>query len=583
MLERSIVLKFWFTIVLTVVLVLFLLGLGLSEILENYYYNRIVEDLLVEGQRIGTLIENTAPDKLVEYLDVVTSVLETHIIIVDNRGVVEGCNSLVGLSLGEFFASEDVNRVFIGETVVKQSLNKHFNAMMLSVAMPVLDNRGNVDYGILMFTPTANIIPTIMQMRRLIMIAAFGGVVLATIIGFFFSRRISNPLLEMNSIALGMAKGNFSNKIIVKSQDEIGILGNTLNHLSGKLKDTINQISQEKNKLEGVLSGMADGVISLDKEGKVILFNPQASNCFCGCSEIMEGSYLFGCSNFATLEECFNEVIAKGETIKRVLLWSNMYYAVKILPLFENEEEKDIIGVIIVIQDVTKETKLEQMRSEFVANVSHELRTPLSLIQGYTEALIDGIAEDIQTKDEYLNIINDESIRLKNLVNDLMDLSRLQSGFGQLNKDIINSQLLLETVAQKFKKPLEHNNISITIHVSENAQNLNADGDRLAQVFTNLIDNAIRHTQNGEIRIKVYSHGEESIFEVWDTGMGIASEDIPLIWDRFYKVDKARTRNQSGTGLGLSIVKSIIDAHEGTISVESKPGNGTVFIIRLPR
>lgn len=250
---------------------------------------------------------------------------------------------------------------------------------------------------------------------------------------------------------------------------------------------------------------------------------------------------------------------------------------------FPQFDEQSIRGAVVVIRDMTEERKLEKMRKDFVANVSHELRTPVAMLQGYSEALIDDIAGNEEERKEIIKIINEESLRMGRLVNELLDLARLESGSMSLTFDDVQLNSYIERIGRKFFGLAKENNVHLEVQVNTDKDIYRFDPDRIEQVLTNLIDNAIRHTpEEGLVELKVTSGQNGLILEIKDNGSGIPSEDLPFVFERFYKADKARTRGSSGTGLGLAIAKNIIDAHKGTISVWSELGKGTVFTINLP-
>ncbi|MDF2859513.1 MAG: histidine kinase, partial [Neobacillus sp.] len=250
-------------------------------------------------------------------------------------------------------------------------------------------------------------------------------------------------------------------------------------------------------------------------------------------------------------------------------------------PLYSN---RFIRGAVAVIRDMTEERQLEKMRKDFIANVSHELRTPISMLQGYSEAIVDDIAESQEEKKEMAKVIYDESLRMGRLVNELLDLARMEAGHIQLMIEDVNLSSFLNRIVHKFQGLARENDIHLGVEIENDIPDISFDPDRIEQVLTNLIDNAIRHTPEGGSVKLTGSMDEIGVrVEVSDSGSGIPEEDLPFVFERFYKADKARTRGRTGTGLGLAIAKNIIDAHRGHISVQSKIGQGTTFSFLLPR
>ena len=272
-------------------------------------------------------------------------------------------------------------------------------------------------------------------------------------------------------------------------------------------------------------------------------------------------------------------VDTEQENVEELMIGDH-YWVVVVSPLYNNE---NIRGAVAVLRDMTEEKKLEKMRNDFIANVSHELRTPISMLQGYSEAIIDDIAESKEEKQEIARIIYDESLRMGRLVNELLDLAQMEAGHLSLNYEPVNLEEYLNRVTSKFTGPAKEKNVELKVSLVDRNLTWFFDPDRIEQVLTNLIDNAIRHTQNGGSVAIIQSIEDQQLkIEVKDNGTGIPHEDLPFVFDRFYKADKARTRGKSGTGLGLAIVSNIVKGHHGEITVESKETEGTTFTFKIP-
>lgn len=581
MIRKSVVAKLWVAIVLLMIIILTALNLGLFQLVENFYYSQIARNLINQGQEIARIYQNEPhnPDVSRE-IDLVSRIINTHILIIDKDGNIQACNAMMELQAGSVFFDQDIKNVFKGEIVIRRGFHTHFSTQMLSVALPISIGE-NVQKAILMYTPVAPITATLSSLRTLIFYGLFGSLVLASILAFFLSKTLSRPLLKMNDVALEMAKGDFNNRIPVTSSDEIGLLSASLNYLSVQLKQNIFELSYEKEKLESVLTSMTDGLITLDSHGSVILYNPQAQELLGDCEILQERKRFADCLNFAEIDSLYKQVIADKIPREGTVVNNQKTLSVRLAPLFKPDKE-DLLGVVIVLQDITKERRLEEMRKEFVANVSHELRTPISLIQGYTEAIIDGVADESRQRESFLRVILDETQRLKRLVDDLLELSRLQTGAIEINKEWVNLESLCSRLQEKFAAVLKDTGLGFKCEIGEGAQEVWADRFRMEQVLINLINNAIRYAQKGLLIIKSSKDEKGYVIEVRDTGIGIPQDDLPNIFERFYRTDKSRSRESGGTGLGLSIVKNIVEAHGGKITAESKEGEGTRFKIFLP-
>lgn len=585
MIRNSIIGKLWISIVALIVIVLLFLSLGLSSLLENFYFSQISDELVSEGKQIVKVINSEDNIKeLIEKLDLLSDFTNAHILIVDEKGLVEACNTMMGLPSGSLFEPGELEKVFSGQIITKKGYHHHFNAPMLSAAVPIYDGKDGkeINRALMLFKPVAPITNTINSMRWLTIYAAVGAILLASVVSFFLSRTLSRPLVQMNKVATEMAKGNFENRIEVKSEDEVGLLGASLNYMSTQLKNNIAELSHEKEKLENILASMSDGVITLDAAGNIILINPPAESFLAKCVEnLNSGQNILDCITMADFKLLFDEVNEEKKMQKKDIQIAGKIISVRMTPLLDNDKEK-ILGVVGILQDVTKERELEQMRRDFIANVSHELRTPLSLMQGYSEALLDGMAEDVNKRKKIISIIHQETLRLKRMVNELLDLSRLQTGHFTLNKQLLNITEMLNIIEEKYKPAVIKAGLDFELIIEPNLPKVSADPDRLQQVLINLVENALKHTEKGMISINAFRENEQICIEVTDTGSGISKQDIDLIWERFYKVDKSRNRAKGGTGLGLSIVKNIVKAHDGKVWVRSDEGKGSTFGFCLP-
>ena len=419
-----------------------------------------------------------------------------------------------------------------------------------------------------------NILDTILN-------AVLIGIIISVVFGFFLSRTITTPIAILTQKAEKIAEGDFESKIEVRSRDEIGKLTNTFNFMGSELKATLEQIDSEKNKMETILLYMTDGVIAFDLEGRIIHINPAARRML----EIDEEEYI----SFDDFFKSIHVDISLGEliylehwtTVERPLDINDQHLKA-FFAAFKIEKEKTG-GVVVVLQDITEQQKLDAARREFVANVSHELRTPLTSIKSYTETLLEGAMEDREIANQFLKVINNESDRMTRLVKDLLLLSRLDYTQNQWNKEEYSLVQLIDEVMEKLWIEAKNHSHELTFTKTTEIPLLYGDRDRIQQVIINIITNAIKYTPDGG-KISVYAGRlyNEAYVKIIDNGMGIPKQDLPRIFERFYRVDKARSRELGGTGLGLAIAKEIILAHNGTITIDSDTGKGTEVIIKLP-
>ena len=425
-----------------------------------------------------------------------------------------------------------------------------------------------------------------MQEARMIFIQAMAiAVLISVLISFFITNSITDPINDLTEKAERMASGDFSQQIDVRSNDEIGRLAEMFNMLRQELDNKITETINEKSKLETILRYMVDGLIALDLDGDIVHINP-AAKALLGISddEINEGLDFTG-----ILQRFGKKDITDGikKVISRDVISEIAVYRGKIISVryarFMDDDENDI-GVIMLLQDITEQQKLDQMQKDFVANVSHELRTPITTIKSYTETLLDGAVEDPDMRRNFLNVIDEEAERMTHLVKDLLQLSRLDNDREKLNRQETDMNKLLAKCAQKVMLTAQAKQQTVECNINEDEPlNVFVDIDRIQQVILNILTNSIKYTpEGGRITITSGLEGSAARIVISDTGIGISQAEIGRIFERFYRVDKARSRAMGGTGLGLSIAKNIVEAHHGTISAESVEGKGTSVTVLLP-
>ena len=425
-----------------------------------------------------------------------------------------------------------------------------------------------------------------MQEARMIFIQAMAiAVLISVLISFFITNSITDPINDLTEKAERMASGDFSQQIDVRSNDEIGRLAEMFNMLRQELDNKITETINEKSKLETILRYMVDGLIALDLDGDIVHINPAAKALLdISDDEINEGLDFTG-----ILQRFGKKDITDGikKVISRDVISEIAVYRGKIISVryarFMDDDENDI-GVIMLLQDITEQQRLDQMQKDFVANVSHELRTPITTIKSYTETLLDGAVEDPEMRKNFLNVIDEEAERMTHLVKDLLQLSRLDNDREKLNRQETDMNKLLAKCAQKVMLTAQAKQQTVECNINEDEPlNVFVDIDRIQQVILNILTNSIKYTpEGGRITITSGLEGSAARIVISDTGIGISQAEIGRIFERFYRVDKARSRAMGGTGLGLSIAKNIVEAHHGTISAESVEGKGTSVTVLLP-
>ncbi|MEK5136354.1 cell wall metabolism sensor histidine kinase WalK [Priestia sp. FSL W8-0001] len=426
--------------------------------------------------------------------------------------------------------------------------------------------------------------PVYEQMRKINSIFASGTVislVITALLGVFLAQTITRPMSEMRKQALEMAKGNFSRKAKVYGYDEIGQLALTFNNLTRKLQEAQATTEGERRKLSSVLAHMTDGVIATDRKGRVILINDPAASMLNVSRETVLSEpivTLLGLDETHT----FESLLANQDSLILDFSTKTEPFILRATVSAIQKETGFINGIIIVLHDITEQEKIDQDRREFVANVSHELRTPLTTMRSYLDALAEGAWEDKEIAPSFLHVTQTETERMIRLVNDLLQLSKLDSEDYRFSRDPVNFVKFYHYIIDRFEMTIEQG-ITFVRELPDEAIYVAVDQDKITQVLDNIISNAIKYSpEGGTITFSIEQHTHEIVVSIKDQGMGIPKSNLSKIFERFYRVDKARTRKLGGTGLGLAIAKEIIEAHDGRIWAESKEGVGTSIYFTLP-
>ncbi len=586
MIWRSVVGKLWLTILLLVSFVLFVLTILLLEFFENYHVQEAEEDLTQAASKISLILEQHEDMELSksiawELVDEVSRV----VVFSDKGEFSHSPNPHIDHLPAEFFLNDpELSLVFEDQPIVTKktylpdlNIADEMQGEVMIVGIPLHIDE-NKDGAVFVYQSLLAIKETTKQTTKLILLAAGFAIFLTTIFAFFLSTRITAPLRNMREAAFEVARGKFDTKVPILTSDEIGELGMAFNQMGRQLKFNINALNQEKEHLANILSSMADGVITLNRDGTILVTNPPAEK-FLQAWFYQEGN-TSGEDLPEEVKEMFQRAISVEKEQSIELTYQGRTWVIVMSPLYTHTH---IRGAVAVIRDMTEERRLDKLRKDFIANVSHELRTPISMLQGYSEAIVDDIAGTEEEKKELASVIYDESLRMGRLVNDLLDLARMEAGHISLNYEQADVATFVEKITRKFQGLAKEKTIALYSTV-EGEGFIQIDVDRMEQVMTNLVDNAIRHTSdNGTISIQVKMMNNGVKIDVKDSGHGIPQEDLPFVFERFYKADKARTRGRAGTGLGLAIVKNIVEAHQGNISVHSKENEGTTFSMFIPQ
>jgi two-component system, OmpR family, phosphate regulon sensor histidine kinase PhoR len=412
------------------------------------------------------------------------------------------------------------------------------------------------------------------------------GILITTLLALRFSYSVTRPVKQLTEAAKDISRGSYSKRVSSPGRDELGELAQTFNSMAEKLEQTVDELTDKNIKVHSIMNNMTDGVVAVDSFRKIILINSIACKMFGVCNETgATGSNILEAIRNNRINALIHETIQNNiSRVDEIYIGSPEAKCLKVhaTPIDLGEGHDNNTGVILTIQDITNIKKLELIRTEFVSNVTHELKTPLTSIRGFVETLRNGAFEDKNVAEKFLQIIDIEAERLYMLISDILQLSEIENRSADENIKPHDFRLLMEQILPILNEAASKKNIKITCDIDYGLK-IKANSDRIKQLLINLIDNAIKYNiQNGSVNIRAYRSEGRLIIRVRDTGIGIPDEHIPRIFERFYRVDKGRSRSMGGTGLGLSIVKHIVNLYNGDISVKSTPSEGTEFIVQLP-
>ena len=455
---------------------------------------------------------------------------------------------------------------------------------VLNAAKPIEGSGGSIIGVLYLSANLTSVYDTTNESKVIFLQAMFIALLISALLSFFITSSITAPINDLTEKAEKMASGDFSQEIRGKSNDEIGRLADMFNILRRELDDNITEISNEKSKLETILKYMADGLIAVDLSGQIIHANAAARALLDLSDEEMENLIFSGILQKFGKKDIADGIknITSSEVMNEIVMYRSNILSIR-YARFTAEDDNDI-GVIMLIQDITESQKLEQMQTDFVANVSHELRTPLTTIKSYTETLLESGIEDEETQKNFLMVIDDETERMSRLVKELLQLSRLDSHREKMNFKELEVGKILEDCVKKITLTAQAKEQTVECVYDRNTPlYIMGDRDKMQQVILNILTNSIKYTQaGGKIRLNAWKEDDVVCITVEDNGIGISDAELSRIFERFYRVDKARSRAMGGTGLGLSIAKQIIEVHGGSILAQSKEGSGTTMQITLP-
>ena len=568
-------------LVLMIVSVMAVVGTFLINSVSTFYLDSFYEQMQNVFNQSSTMdsLREAAAEQGAPGLQTVIAARESALGIDDYRNYyildaegryLEGSNPNITLT-----RTSNIVAAMAGEIGDRSSVSDS----MMDIAVPIdKDSNGSVDYIVYITDDKSEISDLSWRFFQIVMQAMMFGLLAAILLSFLLSKTITTPIERITEGARSVAEGNFDQDLGVQSSDEIGELTRSFNYMARRLKSTVGEVQGERDKLSTLFLHMTDGVAAFTTDGRLIHMNPATENLL---GVRMEDNLSFD-EMFADLDMPNSDETAMRSFLTSEITRHDRVLSVTLAPYGALDGEG---GVIAVIHDITEQRRLDDARREFVANVSHELRTPLTNIRSYTETLLDAAGDiPIDTEKQFLGVISSESERMARIVTDLLTLSKLDYGRMELRMTRFSLSDLLGKVANAMRLTVQDSGHEMIVDAPDDLPPIVGDRERIEQVVVNILSNAVKYTPSGgHIRLSACAPAKNRVrITVEDDGVGIPAADVPRLFERFYRVDKARSRAAGGTGLGLAIAKEIVEQHEGKIALASEYGKGTTVTITLP-
>ncbi|MCA1032018.1 PAS domain-containing protein [Bacillus timonensis] len=576
-----------FGLITLIVAVLLGLGILLGQLFKSFYFNSFNQRIEKEANLVLTHVNELGlyNSKVTKEIYPISQAMQTRITIVDEVGHI-----LYDSNLDE--VNDLVHESFISE-ITKKHMNNKESFHILNEEFGVyffglpIEEKSKVVGFIILSSPVESLEQINQKIWALLLSSLGLAFVVILLLGVKIMNQYTKPIDSATKVAIELAKGNYNARTYENQLNETGMLSQSINILARNLQEMTKTQQIQQDRLHTLIENMGSGLILIDGRGYIILVNRAYKETF----NVNPADYLY-----RTYKEAFDhkeisviveEIFLTEVKVRRQILVpfniERKHFEIYGAPIIGTNNKWN--GVVLVFHDITELKKLEQMRKDFVANVSHELRTPITSIKGFTETLLDGAMKDEQTLEYFLSIVLKESERLQTLIQDLLDLSKIEQQGFLLTIQNVRIDELLEEVIFILKAKAQDKEIDLSLEVDTEPNNvLEGDPHRLKQVFINLVSNGIAYTpRGGKVSVKVQESSKDIEVCISDSGIGIDEKEIPRIFERFYRVDRDRSRNSGGTGLGLAIVKHLIEAHHGHISVKSKRGEGSTFIVTLSK
>ncbi|MEX2489823.1 MAG: ATP-binding protein [Pseudomonadales bacterium] len=507
--------------------------------------------------------------------------MDYRVTIMDQAGVVLADNRKAPGLMDIYADRPEILMAQSHQAGVSERYSETVDQNMLYVALSV-EEKDNLSGYVRVGVPLVKVDEQLTTLRNRILISAFLIAGLCLLLVFYLARRFTKPLSEMTNVATRLAQGEHHLRLSVDQDDEIGWLSSALNELASGTEDRVEALMASRNQLAAILSGLTEGVIAVDLKLRIVHMNDAALHMLGIDNNDVIGAPLWEVVRVSEINQAAETCLRELTADNRTLVMNGTSLDVFATPL-AGEEVSEATGVIVVLQDVTEMLHLEKVRSDFVANASHELKTPISAIRGLVETILDDPRMSAEVLNQFAGRISNQAKKLDNIVRDLIHLSRFDTYARKMSVSRVDLYDLVSQLYASKKDDAQTKNVRFHLELPDDNVLVEGDQQALSQMVVNLVDNAIKYTaENGYVILRLKTRGHAAIVEVEDNGMGIVPEEQQRIFERFYRIDRARSREMGGTGLGLSIVKHIAQSHHGSVHVDSQPGRGSLFSVRLP-
>lgn len=591
----SIYVKIAVVFTLTLLVTLEVIGTFFVKQLEHQNLEQLRTQIALKPYVTDSLTEDLAENNDEAMQRMLTSINNpaiTEILVIDSNGIIRATNNVNSQDrIGKKTTHADVKAALVGSDYNRTPIELRGDERYQLTIRPLIHaaNGQNRTEGVVVVRANLkSVYDNLNNISMIFLSASILAIVLGFVMAIIISRSLARPITEINDRTVRIARGDYSGTIEVRTNDEIGQLAQNVNTLASRIEETTNSIDFERRRLDSVLEYMTDGVLATDRRGNINMINSMAVRML----GVSDGNDAIGKSILSLLgiedEYTLRDLLGDQQELMLDLSDASTTLYLKAYFSLIQRSSGFISGLVIVLHDVTEQYKIETERRQFVSNVSHELRTPLTSVKSYVDALQEGAIEDEELSRNFLSVVEDETSRMIRMINDLLELSRMDSSALKLDSEYVNIGELFNYILDRFDMIIANDEqpekrYTISRDISSVPIWVELDPSKFTQVVDNVMNNAIKYSPDGGvISVKMVDQGNRVVLSVNDQGLGIPAADLKHVFDRFFRVDKARSRAQGGTGLGLAISKEIIERFGGRIWVESVEGQGSTFYISLP-